>query len=126
MTSEQIDLLTRLQPFLREKMGEYIWGDKVFKDGDCGFVVHADKYSVNILWKEANYNSDYALDNNFLRVPLASDPDNPEMGLIKMLKNFLGLWPENGLFLVNNGGLIVKVDDEYTALLKALVEQVNV
>ena len=144
LTPEQIDLLKRLQPFFKEKMGEWQLGDN-FYSGDATAIV------VNIkatgAWdKEERLYSRYYDEHNFLasdsmsyankhflRIPKAIDWQNPERGLWGMID-----WgKQHGEIMPDGDVWIFSIPyfehhqpkfkaDPFTALLKALAEQEEV
>ena len=118
LTPENLDMIKRLQPLFREKLGDIVDGDELvnpFSDkGRTGFVCG---------------NNQMGLDD-CLRIPKPIDWQNPERGLDGMLK-----WPyqlqrlKNGtckLYTKTYSDGAIEAPDPFTALLKALCEQEEV
>lgn len=118
MTPEQIDLLTRLQKFLRERMGKE-------KNGDMFLSIQRNEISYVV---EGSYSvdSDISMEDGDIIIPLAIDPINPERGLWGMIdKKGIGFFKE---YFLGDLDLLMSVPtvDIYTALLKTLAEQKGV
>jgi 3-methyladenine DNA glycosylase/8-oxoguanine DNA glycosylase len=124
MTDEDITLLTKLQGFFKERMGNERNGDMFWsKQYNCISYVVEGSFSVD---------SDVSMDEEDIIVPLAINPINPERGLVEMLDRYHSLdYYFNNCWKLScetkNGKPInVEAPDPYTALLKALCEQENI
>ena len=124
LTPEQIDLLKRLQPLFREKMGEWQEGDEYF-----------DTHNLDHGWVEAAMPEDFNANQfpNAIRIPKVIDWQNPERGLRGMLNTRTVIEIRNSKTIVKqNWGYSsiwdsrLDAPDPFTALLKALAEQEGV
>ena len=131
ITSDQLALLIKLQPFFKEKMGEWQVGDAVYNH-EFGYgiiIAMPDNNSVNPCLdiefeKEGRvFNADHR--GTLLRIPQPLDPECSERCLWKMIKEEIILYEVKGNkeFCCSSGSIQVYADNPYTALLKALVEQ---
>ena len=117
LTPEQLDMIKRLQPLFKEKMGEWQIGDIIIlPDGDLDCIYKADV----VTWRMMPQLSD-AFDD-CLRIPKPIDWQNPSRGLWGMLKGFKQL--KQGTVVVDRKEYIAP--DPVTALLMALCEQEGV
>ena len=141
LTPEQIDLLKRLQPFFKEKMGEWQLGDN-FYSGDATAIVVNIKATGARDKEERLYSRYYdeydflASDSmsyankHFLRIPKAIDWQHPERGLWGMV--YWNNWKIGHNFIPGYLAVIsiqkpLKIhSDPFTTLLKALAEQEEV
>jgi hypothetical protein len=120
LTPEQIDMIKRLQPVFKEKMGKWQEGDEYY-----------DTDNKDHGWVE-EVMPDYFNNNEFpylLRIPKPIDWQNPERGLFGMLSSFNSLecYKENR-WVCEVAKESIQVasfgsQDPFTALLKALCEQ---
>jgi hypothetical protein len=117
ITSDQLALLIKLQPFFKEKMGEWQQGDLYYNTycNNGGFIQDRD------IAKRFTYVGNV----NDLRIPQPLDPECSERCLWKMIKEEIILYEVKGNkeFCCSSGSIQVYADNPYTALLKALVEQ---
>jgi len=87
LTDEQLDMINRLQPLFKEKMGELIGGqDEIY----CGENIHR---------QPAIFDYSMTLCDKCLRIPKPIDWQNPERGLWGMLRE------ERKLRLLNSWAL---------------------
>jgi hypothetical protein len=126
LTPEQLDMIKRLQPLFKEKMGEWQIGDIIIlPDGDLDCIYKADV----VTWRMMPQLSD-AFDD-CLRIPKPIDWQNESRGLWGMLKGFKQLKQGTVYESTVNDSLVVDrkeyiAPDPVTALLKALCEQEGV
>ena len=122
LTPEQIDLLKRLQPLFKEKMGNIKTNDMIY----------------NLEWKQTNYVA-FSHDQNMfqedLRIPLIIDWQNPERGLWGMVNWWkfsqetekgsgdIGIYKLRYIRTDPPTQQFSYVGAPFTALLKALAEQ---
>lgn len=124
LTDNQLDMIKRLQPFFREKMGRIIHGDfyynELFKEITPVAVIHEASNG----WNDSR-----------LICPKPIDWQNPERGLWGMIheqKKFVSLLKsEKGcacqVYKLDSPTLYsYEAPDPFTALLKALCEQEGV
>jgi len=133
LTQDQLDMINRLQPFFKEKMGGWEHGDPCILSG-IEDVYCEDCVGDNI------YDSIY---KKAIRVPKVYDWKNPERGLWGMVdwnKFYQELYGPDGVIAIykvpfieynEEMGIPVKdhpliVSDPFTALLKTLCEQEGV
>ena len=117
LTPENLDMIKRLQPLFREKLGDIVDGDELvnpFSDkGRTSFVCG---------------NNQMGLDD-CLRIPKPIDWQNPERGLWGMInwKRFdIKRVSESGGVFLTGGDSGDGFVDPFTALLMALVQQEGV
>ena len=119
LTPEQLDMIKRLQPLFREKMGEWKYGDE-------GLIVNISESFVHTTGKTRFYSSE----DNILIIPKPIDWQNPERGCLGMLNDeaFPSLFQccDGQWHIAANSGtqeIIHIAPDPFTALLMALVAQ---
>lgn len=124
LTPEQLDMIKRLQPLFKEKMGDWQVGDIIIlPDGDLDCIFKADV----VTWRMMPQLSD-AFDD-CLRIPKPIDWQNPERGLWGMInwKRFdIKRVSESGGVFLTGGDSGDGFVDPFTALLMALVQQEGV
>ena len=139
LTPEQLDMIKRLQPLFREKMGKWQVGDEI-QYGHFPAVVVQVKESDDLVYARFDDSSNFLsadritfANENWLRIPKPIDWQNPERGCLGMLNDeafpslfqcYDGQWH----IAVNSGTqeIIHIAPDPFTALLKALCEQEGV
>lgn len=129
MTEEELKYYTALQPVFKGKIGDFIPSDRVSLDGEIGFIWRIkgkkDGGLIYCMWPNDTGSCDkpkWAY-NNFIRLPLPIDPENPERGLNGML--------ESGILHVGRVRSMVEIEGinyfhsptPTLALLKALAHQ---
>jgi hypothetical protein len=125
MTPEQFDMIKRLQPLFKKKMGDIISGDEI-----------VNQFSLNNpLTTFVTANGQCGLDN-CSRIPKPIDWQNPERGLWGMIDSKKDISEANFtldkhnkvhlLFFKNGVACEIFAQDLFTALLKALCEQEGV
>lgn len=121
MNDETLKYYTALQPLFREKMGEWMEGDRYTFDGYlCGpWVIDYTEVPVEKGFKD------------IIRLPFTIDDQNPERGLLGMFSDFFliqhgedGEW--SCLFCVKPNRIRTTADTPTLAILKALAEQEGV
>lgn len=125
LTPENLDMIKRLQPLLKEKMGEWQHGDQCLLDGKF-----EDFYCVDCL--EHRVFSDKLYDNA-IRIPKPIDWQNPERGYWGMIDWETWILDNAGYPLYGQIQLRRRYPDNqfqvtadpFTALLKALCQQEN-
>ena len=136
LTPDQLDLLTRLQPLLKEKMGSLTFNDYVYEleSTQIGIILQVDLAYFFRVKFDGYIISEYRsvrFDELFLRIPKPIDWQNENRGLLGMFSvppilhfnPYLNKWCCERMH--KN---ITKIDDYYaedpfTALLKALCAQ---
>jgi len=120
LTQDQLDMINRLQPFFKEKMGGWEHGDPCTLNG-IEDVYCEDCIGDNI------YDSVY---KKAIRVPKVYDWKNPERGLWRMVdwcKYHGKIMPSGDLWIWKipyfEFHAPIFIDDPFTALLKILCEQ---
>lgn len=120
MTEEQLDMIKRLQPFFKERMGDWQESDQYYSEkykelSYVHFVFHLKKFVA---------------DETALHIPKVYDWQNPERGLWGMVdwKAYTFDIKHDGTVFLNKRSLTLQIDcisigDIFTALLKALCEQ---
>lgn len=117
MKPKELELLIKLQPVIRKKMGELQYGDSLCcqKDGNRIFTWQADTHKI--------YPDD-------LVIPQAIDRDNPERGLLGMIEYFGELYKSRKDGWIYRSADILHLyyggNSPYLALLKALCGQEGV
>lgn len=98
-TSEELKYFIALKDVINGKMGPWKWHDGWYdQDNDeAGKVVPGQVK----FFHDPEYEMHY-----FVRLPLPIDPDNPERGLVGMIKNLTYLMPDG------NSGWIVSIPDD--------------
>ena len=126
MTPEQLDLLKRLQPFFRGKMGDARRGD------EHAFEVLPDDWRTEFHYEmDANFATHTELSRqiqgyNTLCIPKAIDWQNPERGLWGMISGDKTIGDGADCIVYSGDFGEVEAPDPFTALLKALAEQEGV
>lgn len=121
LTPEQLDMINRLQPFFKERMGEWEHGDS------CTLNGYEDIYCIDCIEDNTSIYKDA------IRIPKVYDWQNPDRGLWEMIdwhecevdilhSGKLDFYPKEAKLLINR----IVCDDPFTALLKALCEQEGV
>lgn len=131
MTPEQLDMIKKLQPLFKERMGEWQVGDEFYPiafDSDYQLFV-IDRGNLDILDQFGNQ----LLMADVLRIPKPIDWQNPERGLWGMIDSKKDISEANFtldkhnkvhlLFFKNGVACEIFAQDPFTALLKALCEQ---
>jgi len=133
LTPEQLDMIKRLQPFFKERMGEWREGDEY-----CFWNKFQNKYLYRRVPPNIRQHnmSDAEFSTQVLRIPKPIDWQNPERGLWGMIDSKKDMSEqkfvrnENNkvhLLVFKNGtALEFFTPDPFTALLKALCEQEEV
>ena len=90
LTPDQLDLLTRLQPLLKEKMGSLTFNDYVYEleSTQIGIILQVDLAYFFRVKFDGYIISEYRsvrFDELFLRIPKPIDWQNPERGCWSML-----------------------------------------
>lgn len=121
LTPKQLDMIKRLQPLFREKMGDWQVGDIIIlPDGDLDCIYKTDV----VTWRMMPQLSD-AFDD-CLRIPKPIDWQNPERGCWGILEGTKTLY-DHGLGVSHKTGYKYYPEpDPFTALLMALVQQEGV
>jgi len=121
LTPKQLDMIKRLQPFFKERMGEWqLFDDLVNSDGE--FVAPViEPMEINTLNDE-----DIGVNEGVLRIPKPIDWQNPERGLWGMIRRFKTLGEGTDCVCYISNHVEVTGKDPFTALLKALCEQEKV
>lgn len=112
LTLEQLDMIKRLQPFFKERMGEWKCADEWFGDAT---ELHGYIPATMICPKP-----------HVLRIPKPIDWQNPERGLWGMIRGFKTLGEGTDCVCYVCDYIEVTGADPFTALLKALCEQEKV
>jgi len=107
LNDEQLDMIKRLQPLFKEKMGEWLEGD-AFHNPFRHKLYYVDSRTIII---EGCY-----------FIPQFHDQQNPNRGLWGMLNSQGKRWLRKSYFFSD----FLELDDPFTALLKALCEQEGV
>ena len=132
MTKEQIDLLKRLQPFFKEKMGKWQFNDNgitIYREGWINFTVfmELDDDTLCVVTKEYGRINFVPSDENLLRIPEPIDRYNSERGMWDMIGGFKDLSSDSkGESWIKLYNQKVNRGDPFTALLKALCIQEGV
>lgn len=113
MSDEELKYCRALQPFFRERMGEWQVGDMYAMGNKILFV---DENNINKWWRSMNV----------LFIPRPIDTENPERGLLGMIENLSFIYPLGSQWVV-----YIKPHEEVhfvaetpaLALLKALAVQ---
>ena len=124
LTPEQLDMIKRLQPFFKERMGEWREGDEY-----CFWNKFQNKY----LYRQVPPNirqhnmSDAEFSTQVLRIPKPIDWQNPERGLWGMILGTKELSENWSCCLLKitteHHQRTYSTDCPFTALLKALCHQ---
>jgi hypothetical protein len=123
MTPEQLDMIKKLQPLFKERMGEWQVGDEFYPiafDSDYQLFV-IDRGNLDILDQFGNQ----LPMADVLRIPKPIDWQNPKRGLWGMIDWdmwILSTGIDNANVYIRSADCYIK-DDPFTALLKALCEQ---
>lgn len=129
LTQEQLDMLTKLQPLFKEKMGEWQEGDE-FYDTDPKLTRWSQQHGYVEVEMAQYFNKDEFL--FCLRIPKPIDWKNPERGCWEMVD-----WEQYDKKCIRDDGelrLVRRVwdpsagilTDPFTALLKVLCVQEGV
>ena len=138
MKPEQLEMTKRLQPFFKERMGDWQIGDDIYF-GNFPAVIVQIKKEEGLLYARFEDSRNFLsadtfcfANNNFLRIPKPIDWQNPERGLWGMVdwKAYTFDIKHDGTVFLNKRSLTLQIDcisigDIFTALLKALCEQEN-
>jgi len=135
LTPEQLDMIKRLQPFFKEKMGEWQVGDEFYNEvvGELGAVhkIHADGLECFYYEGGVGFIGYRNIDNKLLRIPKPIDWQNPERGLWGMITSSyktIETFPRKTIITVGIDPTYKEFDaaDPFTALLTTLCEQERV
>ena len=130
LTPEQLDMIKRLQPFFKERMGEWREGDEY-----CFWNKFQNKYLYRRVPPNIRQHnmSDAEFSTQVLRIPKPIDWQNLERGLWGMMdwKAYTFDIKHDGTVFLNKRSLTLQIDcisigDIFTALLKALCHQEGV
>jgi hypothetical protein len=119
LTPEQLDMIKRLQPLFKKKMGEW-------QEGEEGFCIeHRRAYIDNCPFAADKYSE---CDGEQLRIPKPIDWQNPERGLWGMIKKGVNKQIEetDAYCFVWIDSVCFEATDPFTALLMALCVQEGV
>ena len=140
LTPEQLDMIKRLQPLFKEKMGEWQVGDIIVYGNFTAVIVQIKKEDGVIYARFEDSQEFLAVDRitfadkNWLRIPKPIDWQNPERGCWGMVdKNRWTIISHNSndWIIQDNSNKRTKlcdsiIADPVTALLMALCEQEGV
>jgi hypothetical protein len=137
LTPEQLDMIKRLQPLLKERRGEWQVGDNIsLGDESIGIITLIknilDGGAIYAVWPHNNHfqsrDTQEWADENFIWLPRFIDPDQPERGLWGMIDWKQWLLQDSDSLLrmksIKSGN--THIYNPFTALLKALCEQEGV
>jgi hypothetical protein len=133
MTPEQLDMIKKLQPLFKERMGEWQVGDDIYYDNFPAVIIQIKaegKLAYTRCEDRQNFLSvSFSFANeNFIRIPKPIDWQNPERGLWGIID--LDMWIlstgiDNANAYIRSADCDIKADP-FTALLKALCQQEGV
>ena len=135
LTPEQLDMIKRLQPFFKERMGEWQVGDDFAYGNRTGFIeaISRDTIKLSLLWNGLSSGSRIIYRRSWhelLRIPKPIGWQNPERGLWGMILGTKELSENWSCCLLKitteHHQRTYSTDCPFTALLKALCEQEKV
>jgi hypothetical protein len=138
LTPEQLDMIKRLQPLFKKKMGDWQASDDFQHGNRTGFIeaIGGDIIRLHFMWNGLSSGSRIIYKRSWhelLRIPKPIDWQNPERGLWGMidsdeikLEKFTSSMEDVHYFLAIGDRKVIIESNLFTALLKALCEQEEV